>query len=44
MLRTGGSRSIKSNVLFNLVGQQPGIDKIYLCTNDPYEAKHRFFN
>ena len=29
----------KTNSLFNLINQQPDIDKIYLYTKDPYEAK-----
>ena len=27
--------------MLNLVIQQPGIDKIYLYTKDPYEAKYQ---
>ena len=34
-----GSESGKTNSLFNLINQQPGIDKIYLYAKDPYEAK-----
>ena len=44
MLRIGGSGSGKKNSLFNLINQQPDIDKIYLYTEDPYEAKYQFFN
>ena len=36
----GGSR--KMNSLFNLINQQPCIDKIYLYANNPYEAKCQF--
>ena len=37
----GGSRSRKTNSLFKLINQQPGIDKIYLYTKDPYEARYK---
>ena len=30
-----GSGSGKSNALFNLINNQPGIDKIYLYAKDP---------
>ena len=30
------------NSLFNLINQQPGIDKIYLYANNPYDAKCQF--
>ena len=30
----------KTNSLFNLINQQPVIDKIYLYAKDPYEAKY----
>ena len=33
-----GSGSGKINSLFNLISQQPNIDKIYLYTKDPYQA------
>ena len=42
ILIIGGSRSEKTNPLFNLISQQPGIDKIYLHAKDPYEAKYQF--
>ena len=29
---------------FNLISQQPDIDKIYLHAKDPYEAKLPIFN
>ena len=38
----GGSGSGKTNSLFNLINQQPDIDKIYLYAKDPYEAKYQF--
>ena len=38
----GGSGSGKTNSFFNLINQQPDIDKIYLYTNNPYEAKYQF--
>ena len=28
--------------MFNLINQQPGIDKIFIYTKDPYEAKYQF--
>ena len=39
ILIIGGSGCGKTNVLLNLTNHQPDIDKIYLYTNDPYEAK-----
>ena len=41
ILIIGGSRSIKTNVLLNLIENQPDIDKIYLYAKDPYEAKYQ---
>ena len=38
----GGSESGKTNFLFNLINQQPDVDKIYLYTIDPYGAKYQF--
>ena len=38
----GYSRSWKTNLLFNLISQQPDIDKIYSYAKDPYKAKHQF--
>ena len=38
----GGSGSTKTNVLLNLINNQPDIDKIYLYAKDPYEAKYQF--
>ena len=42
ILIIGGSGSGKTNSLFNLISQQPDIDKIYLYNKDPYEAKYQF--
>ena len=36
----GGSRSGKTNSLFNLIDHQSDIDKIYAYAKDPYEAKY----
>ena len=43
ILIIGGSAPGKTNSSFNLISQQPHIDKIYLYTKDPYEAKYQFF-
>ena len=40
MIRDSGSG--KTNVLLNLINNQPDIDKIYLYAKDPYEAKYQF--
>ena len=37
-----GSESTKRNLLFNLVNEEPDIDKIYLYAKDLYEAKDLF--
>ena len=42
MLIIGNSGSGKTNSLFNLINQQPDIDKIYVCAKDPYKAKYNF--
>ena len=42
ILTIGGSGSGKTNVLLNLILNQPYIDKIYLYAKDPYEAKYQF--
>ena len=42
MLIIGGSGSGKTNALFNLINNQPDIDKIYLYAKDPYENKYQF--
>ena len=44
ILTIAGSGSRKANSLFNLISQQPDIDKIYLYGKDPYEAKHILIN
>ena len=36
------SESGKVNLLFNLISQQPDVDKTYLYGKDPCEAKHQF--
>ena len=40
ILIIGGSGSGKANALLNLINHQPDIDKIYLYSKDPYEAKY----
>ena len=42
ILIIGGSGSGKTNVLLNLIKNQPDIDKIYLYAKDPYEAKYQY--
>ena len=42
ILIIGGSGSGKTNVLSNLIENQPDIDKIYLYSKDPYEAKYQY--
>ena len=42
MLIVGGSGTGKTNVLLNLIENQPDIDKIYLYAKDPYEAKCQY--
>ena len=42
ILIIGGSGYGKTNVLFNLMKNQPEIDKIYLYAKDPYEAKYQY--
>ena len=42
ILIIGGSGSGKTNSLFNLISQQPDIDKMYIYGQDPYEAKYQF--
>ena len=42
ILIIGGSGSEKTNSLFNLINQQPDIDKIYLYALDLNEAKYQF--
>ena len=42
ILVNGGSGSGKTNLLLNLIENQPDIDKIYLYAKDPYEAKYQY--
>ena len=42
MLVIGGSGSRKTNVLLNLINNEPDIDKIYLYAKDKYGAKYQF--
>ena len=42
ILIIGGSGSGKTNVLLNLIDNQPDIDKIYLYVKDPFEAKYQY--
>ena len=42
ILIIGGSGSVKTNALLNLINNQPDIDKIYLYVKDPYEDKYKF--
>ena len=37
----GGSRSGKTNLLLNLIENQPDINKMYLPAKDPYESKYQ---
>ena len=42
MLIIGGSGSVKTNALLNLIEDQLDIDKIYLYAKDTYEDKYQF--
>ena len=42
ILLTGSSGSGKTNSLFNLISQQPDIDKIYANIKNPYKANFQF--
>ena len=42
ILIIGGSWSGKTDALFNLINDQPDIDKIYLYAKDLYERKYQF--
>ena len=42
ILIMGGWGYWKTNVLLNLIDNQPDIDKIYLYAKDPYEAKYQY--
>ena len=39
-LMIGGSGSVKTSALLNLINKQPDIDKLYLYAKDPYEDKY----
>ena len=41
ILIVGHSGSGKTNALFNLISQQPDVDKTYLYAKDPYEVKYQ---
>ena len=41
ILIIGGSGSGKTNLLLNVIENQPDIDKIYLYAKDPYESKYQ---
>ena len=41
ILIVGGSGSGKTNALLNLINHEPDIDKIYLYSKGPYEAKYK---
>ena len=38
----GGSGSGSTNLLVNLMENQPDINKIYLYAKDPYESKYQY--
>ena len=42
ILIIGGSGSGKTNLLLNLIENQPDIDKIYFYAKDPYELKYQY--
>ena len=42
ILIIGGSGSGKTNILLNLINNQPDIDKIYLYSKDSCETKYQF--
>ena len=41
LLIIGGLESRKTNTFLNLISHQSDIDKIYLSTKDPFEAKYQ---
>ena len=41
-INIGGSGSGKTNLLLNLIENQPHIDKVYLYAKDPYESKYQY--
>ena len=42
ILIIGGSGSGKTNLLLNLIENQPDIDKTYLYIKDPFESKYQY--
>ena len=42
ILIIGGSGSEKTNLLLNLIENQPDIDKKYLYAKDPFESKYKY--
>ena len=42
ILTIRGSGSVKTNLLLNLINNEPDIDKMYLYAKDPYEAEYQF--
>ena len=42
ILIIGGSRSGKTNSLFNPINEESDIDKTYLNVKDPHETKYQF--
>ena len=42
ILTIRGSGSVKTNLLLNLINNDPDIDKMYLYAKDPFEAKYQF--
>ena len=40
ILIIGGVASGKTNSIFNLINQQPDVDKMFLYVKDPFEAKY----
>ena len=42
ILIIGGSGSGKTNLLLNLIENQPDIDKIYSYVKDPFESKYQY--
>ena len=42
ILIVGGSGSGKTNLLLNLIENEPDIDKIYLYAKDPHESKYQY--
>ena len=42
ILIIGGSGSGKTNLLLNLIENQPDIDEIYLYAKDPYKSKYQY--